>query len=65
MSPELCFIVEDDDGIMGYAVAALDAKHLKQQQTMAWLPAMREKYAKPQQTIELTPAEVRRLSQIS
>lgn len=58
LSPECCYVVEDDDGLMGYCVAALDARHLQQQQQMAWLPAMREKYPKPQQAVELTPAEV-------
>lgn len=59
LSPDCCFVVEDDEGIMGYVVSALDAKYLKLRQVMAWLPAMREKYAKPVQSLELTPAEVR------
>ena len=51
-------MAEDDDGVMGYAVAALDAKHVHQQQQLAWVPAMREKYVKPVHGMELTPAEV-------
>lgn len=58
LSPEYCFVVEDDDGVMGYAVAALDAKVLKQRQQIAWTPVMQEKYPKPERCTELTPAEV-------
>lgn len=50
--------MEDDHGVMGYAVAAIDAKQLKQRQQLAWRPAMQEKYPKPERNTELTPAEV-------
>ena len=58
LSPEMCFVVEDELGVMGYAVAALDAKSFRQKQRMSWLPAMCEKYPKPDKMEELTPAEV-------
>jgi len=57
LSPEFCFVVEDDHGVMGYAVAAIDAKQLRQRQQLAWRPTMQEKYPKPERTTELTPAE--------
>jgi len=60
LSPEHCFVAEDDEGLMGYAVAALDAKELRRRETLAWIPAMREKYRKPAPSAELTPAEVSR-----
>ncbi|XP_052771499.1 protein O-GlcNAcase-like [Mya arenaria] len=57
LNPEQCFVVEDEEGLMGYAVAALDAKTLKQREAVAWIPALREKYVKPASLPELTPAE--------
>ena len=58
LSPEMCFVVEDEIGVMGYVVAALDSRSFRQKQTMSWLPAMCEKYPKPDKMDELTPAEV-------
>lgn len=58
LSPEYCFVVEDEEGICGYALAALDSRDLHRRSTEAWLPAMREKYPKVDKE-ELTPAEVR------
>lgn len=57
LSPEMCFVVEDEDGVMGYIVAALDGTSFRQKQKMSWVPAMCEKYPKPQKMEELTPAE--------
>lgn len=54
----MCFVVEDEQGVMGYVVAALDTKSFRQKQKMSWVPAMCEKYPKPQKMDELTPAEV-------
>ena len=56
----MCFVVEDEQGVMGYVVAALDTKSFRQKQKMSWVPAMCEKYPKPQKMDELTPAEVSR-----
>ena len=58
LSPELCFVVEDEEGVMGYVVAAADAKQLRQKMNVAWFPSMCEKYSKPENVAELTPAEV-------
>ncbi|RZF36912.1 hypothetical protein LSTR_LSTR004600 [Laodelphax striatellus] len=43
-SPELCFVVEDETGIVGYACAALDAKQFQAKLQVAWLPEMCSKY---------------------
>lgn len=49
--------MEDDEGICGYACAALDTKVLQQKSALSWMPAMREKYPR---TIkgEQSPADV-------
>ncbi|XP_021351407.1 protein O-GlcNAcase-like isoform X2 [Mizuhopecten yessoensis] len=44
LSPENCFLVEDDVGVCGYAVAALSARQLQERAKLAWIPAMKEKY---------------------
>lgn len=57
LSSEYCFVVEDDEGICGYACAALDTKVLQQKSSISWIPAMCKKYAKTEKG-ELTPADV-------
>ncbi|GLG94788.1 Uncharacterized protein GBIM_01914 [Gryllus bimaculatus] len=47
LSPEFCFIVEDETDLVGYAVAALDAKQFYKKLEVAWLPDMCEKYPQP------------------
>lgn len=61
LSPEHCFVVEDDSGICGYALAALDARQLRTKSEICWFPELRKKYTAPKkETGEmLTPAEVR------
>jgi len=44
LSPELCFVVEDDHSVVGFAAAAADAKELLRRIQIAWLPEMRVKY---------------------
>jgi protein O-GlcNAcase/histone acetyltransferase len=56
-SPDYCFVVEDQDGVCGYVLSALDCKVHNQKQSMAWIPAMQEKYPKPEKTNDLSPAE--------
>ncbi|XP_050397584.1 protein O-GlcNAcase isoform X1 [Patella vulgata] len=56
VSPEYCFVVEDDEGVCGYALAALDSKTLYQKSNMEWKPAMCDKYPKPNKE-EMTPAD--------
>ncbi|KAL5021377.1 hypothetical protein ScPMuIL_000532 [Solemya velum] len=56
LSSELCFVVEDQEGVCGYALASLDALALQQKCNMAWIPAMCNKYHKPNKT-DLSPSE--------
>lgn len=44
LSPELCFVVEDDHSVVGFSSAAVDAKDLLRRIQVAWLPEMRAKY---------------------
>lgn len=44
LTPDLCLVVVDAEAIVGYACAALDAKHFYRQQEVCWMPAMRAKY---------------------
>lgn len=44
LNPELCFVVEEDGDLLGYACATLDAKQFYRNQEMCWMPAMCEKY---------------------
>ncbi|XP_033757465.1 protein O-GlcNAcase-like isoform X2 [Pecten maximus] len=44
LSPENCFVVEDDVGVCGYAVGTLSARQLQERAKIAWIPAMKEKY---------------------
>jgi protein O-GlcNAcase/histone acetyltransferase len=57
ISPEYCFVVNDDQGVCGYALAAFDAKQLREKSEISWIPAMFQKYPKPSKE-ELTPSEV-------
>ena len=59
-SPEYCFVVEDQScQVVGYGVACLDAIDFYKKVEATWLPAMKEKYSKPEEKTELSPAEVR------
>ena len=60
LSPEYCFVAEDDSGVCAYLVAALDAKKFWAKYEIAYLPEMREKYEKPnaEEDKEMTEAEV-------
>lgn len=58
LSPEYCFVVCDDQGVCGYALASLNAVELRQKTEVSWIPAMYQKYPKPSKE-ELTPSEVR------
>lgn len=44
MSPELCMVVEDENNIVGYAMAALNVKSYNQKMTVSWIPELRMKY---------------------
>lgn len=56
LSPEYCFVVCDDQGVCGYALASLNAVELRQKTEVSWIPAMYQKYPKPSKE-ELTPSE--------
>ncbi|XP_064600091.1 protein O-GlcNAcase-like [Liolophura sinensis] len=47
LSPEYCFVLEDEEGVFGYGLAALDCKQFAQRCQIAWSPALCEKYPKP------------------
>ena len=54
-------MIEDSEGICGYVLAALDAKEHAGKVEKVWMPAMQDKYPKPNKNAgELSPAEVRR-----
>ncbi|XP_067658017.1 protein O-GlcNAcase-like isoform X2 [Haliotis asinina] len=55
-SHEYCFVVEDEEGICGYALCALDSKQLHQKTKVAWIPSMCQKYPKPDKD-DLSPAD--------
>ena len=54
MTAEFCFVVEDDVGVVGYALAALDAKQFHKKLELAWLPEMCRKYPQPEKNAEDT-----------
>lgn len=37
-------VVEDEDGIVGYAVAALNIKSYNQKMAVSWIPELQAKY---------------------
>jgi len=59
LSPQYCFVIDDDSGICAYALAALDVKSFYAKHDDEWMPALRNKYAKPakKSVKDLTPAE--------
>lgn len=44
LSPEFCFVVEDEQSICGYALAAVDAVQFSKKVEVAWMPDLRRKY---------------------
>nr|CAG4636800.1 EOG090X01OH [Ceriodaphnia reticulata]SVE72785.1 EOG090X01OH [Ceriodaphnia reticulata] len=44
LSPQLCFVVEDDHSVVGFVAAAANAKELQRQIRVAWIPDMQSKY---------------------
>ncbi|XP_012259880.2 protein O-GlcNAcase [Athalia rosae] len=44
LSPELCMVVEDEEEIVGYAVAALNVKTFEQKMAISWIPELQAKY---------------------
>ncbi|XP_021925094.1 protein O-GlcNAcase isoform X2 [Zootermopsis nevadensis] len=50
LTPEFCFVVEDDVGLVGYALAALDSKQFHKKLELSWIPEMCHKYPKPEKS---------------
>jgi ribosomal protein S18 acetylase RimI-like enzyme len=56
--PSLAFVAEDELGVGGYIVGALDSKAFERRLEADWWPALRERYAAPPPELrldELTP----------
>ncbi|ETE69126.1 Bifunctional protein NCOAT [Ophiophagus hannah] len=57
LSPDYCFVLEDEDGICGYALGTVDVTPFIKKCKIAWIPFMQEKYSKPSGDKELSEAE--------
>lgn len=51
-------MLEDDEGICGYALGTVDVKPFIKKCKLSWIPFMQEKYHKPDCDKDLTEAEV-------
>lgn len=58
LSLDYCFVLEDEDGICGYALGTVDVTPFIKKCKMSWIPFMQEKYTKPNSDKELSEAEV-------
>lgn len=58
LSPDYGFVLEDEDGICGYALGTVDVKPFVKKCKMSWIPFMQEKYNKPDSEKDLSEAEV-------
>ncbi|XP_063290434.1 protein O-GlcNAcase isoform X1 [Pelobates fuscus] len=56
-SLDYCFVLEDEDGICGYAVGTVDVAPYLTKCKHSWIPFMQEKYTKPKCDKELSAAE--------
>ncbi|XP_056388844.1 protein O-GlcNAcase isoform X2 [Hyla sarda] len=56
-SLDYCFVLEDEDGICGYAVGTVDVTPYLTKCKHSWIPFMQEKYTKPKADKELSAAE--------
>nr|XP_039262504.1 protein O-GlcNAcase-like [Styela clava] len=52
LSPEYCFILEDEQGICGYLVATADAKAFWKKYSIAFSPDVGEKYSLPKEDVK-------------
>ncbi|XP_041124143.1 protein O-GlcNAcase-like isoform X1 [Polyodon spathula] len=62
LSPDYGFVLEDNEGICGYAVGTVDVKPFVKKCKMSWIPSMQEKYNKPDSEKDLSEAEKMMLS---
>lgn len=56
-SPEFCFVAEDSESICGYILASVNAKELASKSNNLWVPAMKEKYPRPERE-DFSPSDV-------
>lgn len=62
LSPDYGFVLEDEEGICGYALGTVDVKPFVKKCKMSWIPSMQEKYNKPDCQKDLSDAEKMMLS---
>lgn len=58
LSSDYGFVLEDDEGICGYALGTVDVAPFVKTCKLNWIPFMQEKYVKPDCEKDLTDAEV-------
>jgi protein O-GlcNAcase/histone acetyltransferase len=52
LSPEFCFVVEDEHGICGYLLGAPDCRQFEKKVNLAWIPDLCSKYAAPVEKVQ-------------
>ncbi|XP_055021448.1 protein O-GlcNAcase isoform X2 [Boleophthalmus pectinirostris] len=62
LSSDYGFVLEDEEGICGYAVGTVDVKPFVKKCKLSWLPFMQEKYHKPDIEKDLSEAQKMMLS---
>uniref|UniRef100_A0A8C9XZB6 O-GlcNAcase n=1 Tax=Sander lucioperca TaxID=283035 RepID=A0A8C9XZB6_SANLU len=62
LSSDYGFVLEDDEGICGYALGTVDVQPFVKKCKLNWIPFMQEKYLKPDCEKDLTEAEKMMLS---
>lgn len=55
LSPETIFVVEDDEGVAGYIVGAADTRDFEARLEALWWPALRARYADPDEAAPHSP----------
>lgn len=58
LSPDYGFVLEDEEGICGYALGTVDVQPFVKKCKLSWIPFMQEKYNKPDSEKDLSEAEV-------
>ncbi|XP_051507524.1 protein O-GlcNAcase-like [Myxocyprinus asiaticus] len=62
LSPDYGFVLEDEEGICGYALGTVDVKPFVKKCKLSWIPFMQEKYNKPDTEKDMSEAEKMMLS---
>ncbi len=47
LSPQTAFVVEDEEGVAGYVLGAVDTRAFEEEAEAHWWPKLRERYADP------------------